>query len=97
VRRYAPLRQSIGTVIPLAVRREVLARDAGCVGPAVGMDLHCAGGIELDHVEASHGMGMKSRTTADNLVSLCGLHHRIRTESGRIWRPKLLAYLATVS
>lgn len=87
------MRQSIGTVIPLSVRREVLSRDQGCVGPTVGMALDCSGGIELDHVEASHGMGMKSRTTTDNLVSLCGRHHKIRTEYGRIWRPKLLAYL----
>ncbi len=93
MRRYEPLRASIGTVIPLAVRRAVLSRDQGCVGPAVGMALDCAGSIELDHVEASHGMGMKSRTTVDNLVSLCGRHHRIRTEYGRIWRPKLADYL----
>ena len=36
---------------------------------------------------------MKSETTAANLVSLCGDHHRWKTEHGREARPLLLAYL----
>lgn len=96
MRRYAPLRHSPGTVIPLAVRRAVLARDRGCIGPRVGMDGPCLGGVELDHVRASHGMGMKSESTPGNLASLCGFHHQERTENGRIWRPRILGYLASV-
>lgn len=97
MRRYQPLRQGVGTVIPLAVRNEVKSRDQGCVGPTVGMALPCQGGIELDHVRASHAVGMKSPTVASNLVSLCNRHHLIRTEYGRVWRPKLLDYLARVA
>lgn len=93
MRRYAPLRQSLGTVIPLAVRNAVRVRDGGCVGPLVGMALPCKGGIELDHVRASHAMGRKSETTVTNLVSLCNFHHLVRTEYGRIWRPRLVDYI----
>jgi hypothetical protein len=53
----------------------------------------CVSRIELDHVRASGGMGVKSRSTADNLVSLCSSHHRIKTLDGRRWRPLLLRYL----
>jgi hypothetical protein len=49
--------------------------------------------LELDHVRASHGMGMKSETVESNLVALCGAHHRWRTTHGREGRPILLAYL----
>jgi len=38
-------------------------------------------------------MGMKSPSTEDNLVVLCGAHHRWKTENGREARPLLLAYL----
>lgn len=65
----------------------------GCVGRYIGMHEACGGEIELDHVRASHAMGMKSRTAADNLASLCGLAHREKTANGRLWRPKLIAYL----
>lgn len=95
MRRYEPMHHSRGTVIPLAVRHAVNARDQGCVGPRVGMALPCRGTVELDHVRASHAMGKKSETTVENLVALCGFHHQIRTEYGRIWRPKLLLYLET--
>lgn len=94
MRRYQPLRQSIGTVIPLAVRHAVMARDKGCVGPRIGMESACSGGLELDHIQASHGMGMKTPSTENNLATLCNWHHRVRTEAGRFWRPKLLAYLS---
>lgn len=36
---------------------------------------------------------MKSRTAADNLVTLCGSHHRYKTEHGREARPILIEYL----
>ena len=93
LRRYAPLKPSSGTRIPDAVRRSVVLRDAGCVGPRVGMPTDCVGGIELDHVRASGGMGIKSPSTAENCVSLCGSHHRMKTLEGRRWRPRLLGYL----
>jgi 5-methylcytosine-specific restriction endonuclease McrA len=53
----------------------------------------CHGRLELDHVRASGGLGMKSRTTLDNLVTLCAAHHRYKTEHGRTVRPLLIAYL----
>lgn len=95
LRRYAPLKASSGTRIPDAVRRQVILRDAGCVGPRVGMPTECAGGIELDHVRTSGGLGLKSASTADNVLSMCGTHHRMKTLEGRRWRPRLLAYLET--
>ena len=93
IRRYAPMKQSTGTRIPDDVRQFVTLRDRLCVGFVIGMPGECAGSYELDHVRASGGLGMKSRSTADNLVRLCGAHHRIKTEAGREWRPKLLDYL----
>jgi hypothetical protein len=93
IRTYAPMKQSRGTVIPPRLRIEVLERDGGCVGPRVQMPGDCQGTLELDHVRASHGMGMKSETTAENLVTLCGAHHRVKTNAGRTWRPVLLDYL----
>ena len=92
MRRYVPLGPSRGTVIPPSVRAEVYARDRGCVG-AGRFPEACMGGLELDHVRASHGLGMKSPSTPDNLVALCGFHHRWRTEHGRVGRAVLLAYL----
>ena len=96
MRRYAPLKPSRGTVIPNHVRGQVLVRDRGCVGYG-RLPGECSGGIELDHVRASHGMGMKSETTPDNLVALCGAHHRWKTEHGREARTILLDYLARVT
>lgn len=55
---------------------------------------HCTGGIQLDHVRASHGMGMKSESSRGNLLSLCNTHHLVKTLNGRKWRPILLAYIA---
>ena len=93
LRRYAPIAPSTGTRIPPQLRLLVLARDRGCIGPQVGMLGDCAGTLELDHVRASGGMGMKSRTEYDNLVTLCGAHHRVKTNAGRTWRPRLIDYL----
>lgn len=97
LRRYTPLKASSGTRIPDAVRRLVILRDGGCVGPRVGLPGSCVHGIELDHVRASGGMGMKSESTAANLVSLCASHHRYKTSFGREARPLLVAYLERVS
>lgn len=98
LRRYTPLAKSKGTVIPPELRIEVLSRDNGCVAFRAGLpDSTCHGALEIDHVRASHGMGMKSRTALDNLVTLCGNHHRIKTADGRHCRPLLLAYLEQVA
>jgi len=95
LRRYTPLRASRGTTIPPEIRAEVHARDQGCVGPRVGMPGACSGPVEQDHVRASHATGMKSPTAAWNLVELCRyVHHRLKTEHGRTWRPPLLDYLS---
>ena len=94
MRRYAAPKSSQGTVIPPELRIRVLTRDNGCVGRLVRFPTACAGALELDHVRASHGMGMKSRAAADNLVSLCGACHRYKTAHGREARPILLDYLA---
>lgn len=95
LRRYAPMKASRGTVIPQDVRAFVSNRDRICVGVVVGMPGECSGSFELDHVRASGGLGIKSRSTPDNLVRLCGAHHRAKTEDGRRWRPVLLDYLTT--
>lgn len=102
LRRYDPMKVSRGTPIPLAIRREVMERDhASCVCYAARFPqeviVDCAGPIELDHVRASHGMGMKSETTASNLVCLSGSCHRWKTANGRLARPLLLRYLERVS
>lgn len=95
MRRYAPITKSRGTVIPAAVRSAVLERDGrSCVGPRVGMTADCYGALELDHVRASGGIGMKSATDLGNLVALCSTHHREKTDHGRRWRPALLDYIA---
>lgn len=99
LRRYAPMRHSRGTVIPPSVRLEVMSRDGyRCVGPVVGFPVsEHTGSLELDHVRASHGMGMKSATEASNLVALCGSCHRWKTSHGREARPLLLVYLERVA
>lgn len=48
--------------------------------------------VELDHVENA-GLGRRGPSTAANLVSLCGYHHRMKTEASRTWKPKLREYL----
>ncbi len=96
LRRYAPMKPSRGTVIPHELRVLVFRRDGICKGADL-FPGDCAGPLEVDHVRASGGMGMKSRTELDNLVSLCGSHHRWKTEHGKTARPLLLEYLASVS
>lgn len=87
------MKPSAGTRIPHDERMAVTLRDTICVGRVVGLSAGCSGGLELDHVRASGGIGMKSRSTRDNLVRLCGSCHRSKTENGRLWRPALLHYL----
>lgn len=93
LRRYSALKSSKGTVIPTEMREAVMRRDQGCIGLWVGFPGECVGGLEADHVRASHGMGMKSETSLSNLVAMCSGHHRYKTEHGREVRPRLLNYL----
>lgn len=102
LRRYAPLSPSAGTQIPLSIRHAVIERDRVCVCVAAGfpaeVQARCPGWpVELDHVRASHGIGMKSESVASNLVCLSAWCHRWKTEHGREARPILLAYLAAAS
>lgn len=82
------------------LRQSVLKRDKGCVGPRVGMRDQCGSQfgpgthimLELDHVFTS-GFGKRGPSELWNLVTLCGWHHRIKTESSRKWREVLYEYL----
>jgi hypothetical protein len=104
LRRYAPIAPSRGTVIPTDVRIRVRARDRYCVcdraGFPVDVQARCRANYtepEMDHVRGSGGLGMKSPSTADNLVLLGGWCHRWKTDHGREARPLLLAYLERVT
>jgi hypothetical protein len=83
------------------VYMEVYRRDVRCVGPLVGMPGLCGSQfgpqaqptMELDHVNGS-GLGKRGPSIPENLVLLCGLHHRMKTEQSRVWRPRLNEYLS---
>lgn len=99
LRRYAPLKASSGMTWPPEIRRAILFLDEyHCVSERAGLPVtqSCWGnaGLEVDHVRASGALGMKSRSTIDNGVSLCPPCHRWKTDNGRIARPKLLDYIA---
>jgi 5-methylcytosine-specific restriction endonuclease McrA len=79
--------------VPASVRDEVRARDRGCVFERLGVAHDCFGRLELDHVRASGGLGVRSRSTPDNLVLLCPAAHLEKTLHGRQWRPVLLAWI----
>lgn len=79
---------------------QLMTRDRGCVAPRIGIPTPCGsqfgpGRIELevDHVDSA-GHGKRGPSKLWNLVVLCGLHHRVKTESARTWRELLHAYLA---
>jgi 5-methylcytosine-specific restriction endonuclease McrA len=76
-----------------AVRAHVRDRDRGCVFGRLAIPHECLGQLEIDHVRASGGLGMRSGSTPDNLVLLCPAAHRIKTLDGRRWRPVLLAWI----
>jgi hypothetical protein len=103
LRRYQPLKKSRGTTWPEDVRRAIEKRDgARCVATRAGFPAaviaRCVGSTrDIDHVRASGGMGMKSRSTVDNGVLLDPWCHRWKTEHGREARPLLLAYLERVA
>lgn len=90
MRRYSPLKPSLGTRWDPAVVKAAYALHGGCLGPVVGMPEPCYGELEPDHIRASGGIGMKSRSTLDNCAPLCGEHHRRKTREGRTWRPLLI-------
>jgi 5-methylcytosine-specific restriction endonuclease McrA len=86
-----------------AEKNYVRARDRGCVARSFDQALVgewatwvCDGPLDVDHVRASGGLGMKSPTHRTNMVVLCRHHHRAKTEYGKVWRPLLLAYLERV-
>jgi 5-methylcytosine-specific restriction endonuclease McrA len=85
-----------------AEKNYVRARDNGCVARAAfarerpSFDIPCDGPLDVDHVRASGGLGMKSPTHRTNMVVLCRHHHRLKTDWGKTWRPLLIAYLERV-
>ena len=97
LRRYPPRDRRgdsrLTDPVPPGVRAQVRARDGGCVFGRLGIPHDCFGQLELDHVRASGGLGLRSRSTADNLVLLCPSAHREKTLAGRRWRPVLLAWI----
>jgi 5-methylcytosine-specific restriction endonuclease McrA len=97
LRRYSVHRRrsrgSRPNPIPAAVRDHVRARDRGCVFERLGVAHDCFGRLEVDHVRASGGLGIRSRSTPDNLVLLCPAAHLEKTLHGRRWRPVLLAWI----
>ena len=76
-----------------AVRAHVKSRDGVCVFTRLGVPHECFGPLELDHVLASGGLGLRSRSTPDNLVLLRPSAHRLKNLPGRRWRPELLAWI----
>lgn len=91
MRRFTPLKPSRGTHFePVVITEAVRLHGGRCLGAVVGMPGPCSGALEPDHIRASGGMGMKSRSTLDNCAPLCGAHHRVKTAEGRTWRPLLI-------
>lgn len=85
-----------------SLRLDLLKRDKGCVGPSVGMTGECGSQfgpgkitLEVDHVSTS-GLGKRGPSSRANCVILCGLHHRVKTESSKKWRAALREYLIGV-
>jgi hypothetical protein len=78
----------------------VMLRDQSCVGPRVGMEEECGSQwgpgrpvvIEMDHVNSA-GFGKRGPSIEENLVVLCGYHHRVKTEASRRWRAAINEYL----
>lgn len=79
---------------PAEVKRQMDERDQRrCIGRVVGFPTICSGGLERDHIRASGGLGMKSRSTLDNGVLLCSMCHQWKTLHGRDARPLLIDYV----
>ena len=82
------------------VAEAVFRRDRTCAGPKVGMPGACGNQwgsgkaihLELDHVNSA-GFGKRGPSIEENLVVICGYHHRIKTEASRQWRAAINEYL----
>jgi 5-methylcytosine-specific restriction endonuclease McrA len=100
--RMKPKKVKRDTDAERAEKNYVRARDNGCVArrsAATGNQfptLDCEGPLDVDHVRASGGLGLKSPTHRTNMVVLCRHHHRAKTEYGKVWRPLLIQYLERV-
>lgn len=92
--RRTPLRPSRGTVWPPKVIAHVHEHQEGCIGPLAGMPEPCAGGIQHDHLRASHATGKKSLSIAVNCARLCGLVHHPMKTTDAAWRGPLLSAIA---
>lgn len=100
----APKRKKVKVETPdgRAEMDYVRGRDRGCVAQRAARlggqseMTPCEGKIEVDHVRASGGLGMKSPTVRTNLVCLCTWHHKLKTDWGKVWRPMLERYLESV-
>ena len=81
-----------------AEKQYVRDRDRDCVARLIlaPVPTQCAGRLDVDHVRASGGLGMKSPTHRTNMVALCRHHHQLKTDWGKTWRPLLIAYLERV-
>lgn len=76
-------------------------RDGGCVAPRLGLSTAPCGSQfgpgsyfarpEVEHIDTG-GLGKRGPSTMENLVLLCGYHHRLKTESARSWRHVLREY-----
>jgi hypothetical protein len=92
-RRWGRPARSWGDPIPADVRAYVRERDGSCVFTQLAIPHECFGQLELDHVRSSGGLGLRSPSTADNLVVLCPTAHFAKTLNGRRCRPVLLEWI----
>lgn len=93
-RRTVKLHNHASDPWPPDVKRAIAERDQGrCIGRVVGFPTVCAGSTQRDHIRASGGLGLKSRSTLDNGVSLCAVCHQWKTLNGRMARPMLIAWV----
>lgn len=70
---------------PAALREYVIARDRTCQFPGCNsVGWRC----DIDHVEPWTGHPEGGHTTADNLITLCRRHHRLKTHNR--WRVQII-------
>jgi hypothetical protein len=67
------------------------------MGALAGMPGPCGGSEELDHIRASGGVGMKSKSIATNGARMCSAHHRLKTENGKVWRPRIASVVRALA
>src|SRR5690348_15941251 len=91
-----PMKPSAGTRWPAAVVAHARSHQPACLGTLTTprMPGDCMGEREGDHVRASGGIGMKSKSIATNYALTCSWHHSVKGRFGRTWRPRLLAVIA---